>query len=662
MAMKKNHRQLALFIYLASLALSVFIFYLFIRFYPFPHRNESIRSQFLPWVANRLALYAPYKYWWSLGFIFIPLFSWALWRGLCLVFGIKLKSNRSLSYSSDPIAHFSPLEIGLATALICFLLVNFSYSAYYQFFYNYHHLNFITGPLNDVLNGKYLLIDAKTQYGFLNIFLTSFIFKAGLYFSHANVHYLSMVMGVIEYLAIYLLIRILTNSRFFAWLSIVFITTIHFYGYFPALFPSEIYVWPGNSAWRFFPVLPVFLSTLLWVKRQNKLYLYASQVLVALGFFWNLEVGIVLLLGYSAFWLAGFYLSKGSWQNRLKTIIFRLAVLLVMILSIITAYSLYTLIYAHRLPDWGQFYQYVVLFNNIGFLQRPDRAPLFGLNYLPIAAYAFIILSTVIRPYFHRGLPVKDLPFLVMIATFGYGIFNYYLNKQNLSDLATVIIPAGIIAIYLANQYHRLFTGHIKSFFGPKHTLTLLLLIGYVGLILNFFPVMRKFTVWTQKLYTDRRQNYRDIHFGTIYNYPAKNRIIALENTAYLTTPISELMTAADTIKSYVPIGQKAAVLGHFDHVLLMQAERTNIADFSYFCDNIHSQEEFEQVVRLYQNQPDYLFVDKNLFRDMAYYVSRCRDLGECTIAHIYSRVRSDFRFEKESGMIYVYKRFKSIR
>ena len=528
--MKSAKKKAGLF--LISLAIITLSAIYFIAHYNFPKpNNQAAIDQLLLWVAVRVSTGSPYKYWYPLAFLIVPGGTWLLWQGLCRFFKIKLKPKAFLKIKKEPIRKFGPLELLLITALITYLIFNYSYSSFYQFFFNYHHLNYITGPLNDVLNGKLMLINTKTQYGFLNIVLTSFIFKLGFWFSHANVHFLSMILGVIEYLCIYAIIRLLTSSRLWAVFGIVLTTAVHFYGAFSIFFPSEIYVWPGSSVWRFFPTMPAILLILLWLKKQDRRYLYASQAVTAIGFFWNLEAGIPFVLGQVALLLVNFYNSRGNLKTKLKPLALNLLRLLLMLLAIMALYSGYTWLLVKQLPDWRQLYYYLVLFSKSGFLQYAGRTSLNNpanliLAWLPILAYSFIILSAINRRYFKRGLPINDLSFLSLVAVFGFGIYRYYLSKQIVSNLAAVSIPAAIIAVYLAHQYSYLVFSLVfyRSKFYVKKT-TMILVINYFLVLVFLILPLNYFLKWQKKLAHHRQQDLKQVQQAAHFNYPPKNRL-----------------------------------------------------------------------------------------------------------------------------------------
>lgn len=633
-----------LIILILSMVVAVASFWYLAAHYSYPQVSQTTLDLYLPWVASRTAINTPYKYWWPAALLYIPTVTYGMWLGASWLRGKKLMPKVSWPSMSEKIVWPGVWEVGFFTVLIVGLLVNFSYNAFYQFFYNYHHLNFITGPLNDVLHGKILLVDTKTQYGFLNIFLTSWLFKAGWYFSHPNVHFLSMILGVLEYLAVYLILRLLTKSRLISLLGIIVTTSFHFYGVFPTLFPSEFFLWPGGSVWRFFPAMPAIFLTLWWSKDRRTILLHWSQLTVGVALLWDLEMGIPLVAGYVAALMTITYLTKGLLLERIREFIKRIFGLSIYVLLMMGSYDLYTYLAVRQWPNWSQYYYYVELFNS-GFLQYPNHAPLMGYVYWPILVYAIVILSAMIRKYFRFGLPIRDIPVLTMLSIYGYGIFRYYLGKQSESDWAAVIIPAAIVLVYLYSQCANFLAGRKWG------RVVAIVIFGIVFTL----PIV-KFVEWGVKLEKHRLSDYRLMKYDPNFNYPPKNRLIAVENTAVPTVPISELMESAKLIQRYTPNNERVAIIGYFDHVLLMQAERVNLADYSYLHATLYTKSELDGVVNLYRTVPKYLFVDKRVIRRAVEY-RNTPTLGENTLITIFDRVKDNFEYIDEAPMVFVYRR-----
>ncbi len=640
-----NNKQVKIFLF--SLCFSLASFVAFVYLFPFPRESEvEIYEKFVPWVATRTSLYTPYKYWWPLALVFIPGVTYVLWYILALLQRVPLMPRTFWKDQQDQKTSLSPIEIGIVCISIVLLLVNFSYSAFYQFFYNYHHLNFITGPLSDILSGKLLLIDVKAQYGFLHILLASFIFKYVLYFSHANVHFVSMILGCIEYLMAYLIIRKLTNSAVYSLSGLFFLVAIHFYGVFGFLFPSELYVWPGGSVWRFFPAIPTAWFLLLWLRTTKWRWGVMTQISVVTGILWNIEAGAPLVVAYLAVLILRFWYSNKTWLKSIQELLISFGSLVIIFAIYTGGYSLYTFVLVGSLPQWENVYYFTVLFNS-GFLQNRVGVPAIGIHYWPIVMYAVTIFLVMLRKYTKRGLPVVDLTLLSFLAVYGYGIYRYYIGKQSSSDLAAVILPAGIIFLY---YFYQVFQRMLQV--RPHKTLFA------VGILMSLFFVFQqaRFVYWTGKLFMARYTDYKLITTDPNINHPARNRILSIENTVVNTIPWTEVESTIKRIEKYVPAGKPIALLAYFDHILLMQSGRTNIADYWYLHSTIYTNEEVTSLKKEFKQVP-YLFVDKRLLRhNPKEYVDLKLPVGEQVLLDVFQDVRPQYEFVEDIGMLYVYK------
>lgn len=636
-------------LFFLSLSISFFLFSLFVYFFPFPQENQKyIDNIFLPWVAERTSLFTPYKYWWPLALVAVPGCTFILWHIVCNLQKVPLRTRSYWKKDTQAMPSVSPLEIGIASFLIVFLLVNFSYSSFYQFFYNYHHLNFIAGPLNDVLSGKYLLINTKAQYGFLNIFLASFVFKYVLYFSHANIHFISMVLGCIEYLCVYFILRFLTRNILVSLLGLSFITAIHFYGVFGFLFPSELYVWPGGSVWRFFPSMPTALCLLVWLQTEKKRWLFATYAGVIGGFLWNIESGAPLLLAFLSVLILRTWFSHESIWDKCRSISNVLIFFILTAILCMVVYSFYTWLAVGQFPHWSWLFYFATLFNS-GFLQNKNGAPLLGMHYWPIVMYAAAIFLTMTRKYFKQGLPVKELVFLSFLSVYGYGIYRYYIGKQSSSDLAAVIIPAGIICIYFF--YYLLQKVAVVN---PKR----IYIVAFSLLLTYFLYQQVRFVYWSIRLFSARYTELKTITTDPNVNHPPRNHIIAIENTVVQTIPWEEVEATIKKIEKYVPAGKPIALLGYFDHIILMQSGRTNSADYWYIHTTTYTHKEIEDIEKKYLKEGTFLFVDKRLFRNNpTEYVLAPLPIGEQVMLELFTKLRPHYTFIEDIGMLYVYKR-----
>src|SRR3990167_9013658 len=185
-----------------------------------------------------------------------------------------------------------------AIILIFIVVFDFGYLLETGIWVNYYHHNFMIGTINDLLQGKHLLIDTFNQYGLFYPFILFLVFRTVLQFSYMNL-YLAFMIGTVMYFAIlYFFILLITKKNLLSLVGLLVsmgvVMTFNFH-----TFPfSENYVWPGSIPLRYFFDGLVFL---LLLKNKNfksyNLHIITA-CLVAIAIFFNLETGISLGMGY----------------------------------------------------------------------------------------------------------------------------------------------------------------------------------------------------------------------------------------------------------------------------------------------------------------------------------------------------------------------------
>ncbi|MBC7759662.1 MAG: hypothetical protein H7069_12450 [Phormidesmis sp. FL-bin-119] len=646
-----NNSSTALF--LTSFVLSCVSFYLFVNYFPFPTNDPENLSRTLPWVLVLTPSSNNYKYWYPLALIYIPMMSFSGWLVLNKLFSKKTEERTFVLASQTLLIKLSVTELTLVSVALFFLLTNFSYASFYSYFINFHHFNYVTGPLNDLLNGRILLVDSRTQYGFLNIFLTSFIFKETLHFSHGNVHFLSMIFIFLEYLIFYLILRILTKRKVVAVLGVILIFSYHYYGMYPILFPSELPVWPGYT-WRYFMSSMVLLLVLNWHIRRSTLSMMFSQAGVALALFWQFESGICILISYLALLFVDFYMSGQALDfkinNRGPLLLSRLLTLTLWILGVIASYSCYTYLLAGMFPDWTHLIYYTKTFNK-GFYQG-TTIPSTLWWYWPILIYGAVLFLLFGVKYLKYKFPPEHLPYLVFLSVFGFGIFRYYIGWGGKDEMkpSAVVIPACLILVYFANETYVKVNARSLTWKHPLRFLT----NAFIALV--FFHAFYDFCYWTFKLNQQRLLNYQQLRLND-YNVPKKNRLILIE-TNPPTIPFLELTRTLDQIKKYVPEHKPIALIAAKDHPMLMQSERINLAHYWYMNVDLYTQTELDAVVELYIAHAKYLFVEKELLAKGSVYLNNHEGKSpESNLIEIFRRVKDHFIFEEDIGLLYVYRK-----
>lgn len=635
-----------------SFALASASFYAFVKIFPFPTNNSESLAQSLHWVKSLTPPSNDYKYWYPVALIYIPLSTFFGWLLLNKLFSNRIYEDFYPNSEPAPLQKLSVFELTWVSASLFVLLTNFSYAAFYAYLINFHHFNYITGPLNDVLNGRFLLVDVKSQYGFLNIFLTSWIFKYFLYFSHGNVHFLSMIFILLEYLAFYFILKLMTRSIRMALLGIVLIFSYHYFGMYPALFPSELAVWPGYT-WRYFMSSMALLLVLYWHLKRSTVSLLLSQASVALAFFWQFESGISVLGSYISLLCADFLLAGRGLdfksQGRGSELLSRLTTLALWMLGVATGYSVYAYIYAGTLPDWSNLVYYTKTFNN-GFLQGAS-IPSQIWWYWPILVYSCVLFLLFGVKFLKLKFPREHLPYLVFLSVFGFGIFRYYLGYGNDNvKPSSVVIPACIIFVYFCSQ---LFLGISKGNLSLRRPWTASAAMLATAI---FVHAAIDFSYWSVKLNQQRWLNKQQLKIPD-HNVPEKNRLILIDGNPP-TIPFPEFVASLEKIKKYVPAHQPIALIAYLDHPILMQSERVNLAHYWYMHTDLYTQKELDEVAELYISKAEFIFVEKGLMARSGEHLNKIQGrLPESNLIEIFRKIRPHYSFQEDIGLLYVYRK-----
>lgn len=208
--------------------------------------------------------------------------------------------------------------------IISLLLFNPRYQFSYEKIANYggeaihqfHHANFFIAPINEVINGKMLLVNAQAQYGILLTYIPAVILKF-THLSYSNFNLYNIIVSIIYVFIFYLFLVKVTHNRFLS-----FIATIGFIklSFFRAFWPYEIYTLPSTIPVRyFFDIIAMYSIYILYNNFSYK-KLYFSSFILSLAFFYNTEIGLSIILAYFGIVTINFILHIKDKNMRLRTI------------------------------------------------------------------------------------------------------------------------------------------------------------------------------------------------------------------------------------------------------------------------------------------------------------------------------------------------------
>jgi hypothetical protein len=181
---------------------------------------------------------------------------------------------------------------------LCLLLVLVGLVYQPELPFDRHHLGLFLAPVNDVLHGKWLLVDSATQYGIGAIYALAAGFRTlGLPVYYSGMSLIVDLLFLLQYAVLFLILRRATKSLL---LSLAGIGAILYFNFLATAWPSMLSI-PAQSPLRY-----GMIYLLLWIAlcvpiMNSKLLRYLEPVLLGLASFWSLETFLYVFVSVDAF-------------------------------------------------------------------------------------------------------------------------------------------------------------------------------------------------------------------------------------------------------------------------------------------------------------------------------------------------------------------------
>jgi len=322
------------------------------------------------------------------------------------------------------------------------------------------HYVYILGPVNDVLQGKTLLVDAPSQYGLFFVYSIALVFVAlQTKVTFANLAILHILSYVIGYSLIYGILVKCTKNRIMAVAAILFIIEMN---YFACIDPQLA---PQIGFLRFGAWIPI---TLLLMFRFNRgpdagvKERFAHLVIlgcVGIATFWGLDVGVYILGAYLVQVLVAYPAERFGSVRWLKRALHDIVIVLITVLCVFVFVQVYTCFRSGQWPRWEMFVADAFLYGTSGFGMLPT--PFLGPYYALIVIYFIAVMWILIQQVYvaSRG-GMKAFTFLTV-----YGVLQlvYYLGRSHPNNLHHVFIPAVIVGAWLLAECVRRSTVFFRS-------------------------------------------------------------------------------------------------------------------------------------------------------------------------------------------------------
>ncbi len=152
--------------------------------------------------------------------------------------------------------------------------------------YDLHHYNYYIGPINDLLNGRTLLVDVFSQYGIGVILFLSAPFHLSLPLTYHGLSFVISALAAIQLILIYFILRKLLSSSVLITAALLFVTLISL---FSGNDPYQVL--PGIGPLRFLPSM-VFLVLTYICKEKKDIgagWVVLKWLVLGLASLWSFE-------------------------------------------------------------------------------------------------------------------------------------------------------------------------------------------------------------------------------------------------------------------------------------------------------------------------------------------------------------------------------------
>jgi hypothetical protein len=306
--------------------------------------------------------------------------------------------------------------------------------------------HFFLGPVNDVVHGRALLVDANSVYGISSAYLIALWFK--LVPLNYGTFWLFGGLMSIAYLAVgWAIARAAGASRILAAGAIVIAALIALLAveYPPAGFPNL-------GGLRFCPPL-VLVAVAMLTCRDGRSASRSPWVLVTLGFFstWSID-GLVYCLGaYIALAMLD-ALSAGSWrQGAVELVKSGLAVVAALVTAQLV-FGIVTLIFAGSWPDWGMYVRLFKAWSDVVAGAFGTTVANWSRSWLIAGLYAGSALAVCQMALSDRAfLPRRSLIAIAGLTGTGIAFLTYFISHTfDLYLLYTSVPALVLVAIWLS--------------------------------------------------------------------------------------------------------------------------------------------------------------------------------------------------------------------
>lgn len=308
------------------------------------------------------------------------------------------------------------------------------------------HQNHVLGPVSDLMFGKSLLVDSNCQYGvFFNYFVMACF--AVIPISLQGLSLIAMILYVIQYTVVFAILRFLTNSSVWAFLSLLVIMLMNFF----ATLGGEISAFPSLGPLRFlWPLLLVYVF--VWragdASREN-LWLNLGRALVGVMSIWSFETFAYTLAAYIGVTGYEILAQPKALRQKLWALIKNWALVVPYILGAHMLLALNIHLRSGQWPQWSHYLDYVFLYSAGGW-GTMAVAP-----WTPWILFCIVPFTVLVKAGWdivQGGSKAANFSLVVGLAFLSVMEFTYFLGRSHINNIYHVSTPVLLLMSYGLNR------------------------------------------------------------------------------------------------------------------------------------------------------------------------------------------------------------------
>jgi len=314
------------------------------------------------------------------------------------------------------------LFLGLAFLIIVFFVLE------PRFPITWHDYAYFLGPVWEIASGKTIYTQIQSQYGFLSVILFGLIQKFKV-FNFINLASVVFILYIVQYFLSFYLILSLSQSITLSILSLFSILTLNYFSIYHL--PASI---PQVGPMRWLPIILLIFAFNKIKKINSPLFIF----LVALASFWQIDIGIAILLSYGACLFFFFMVKKLNFKELITSYL----LLIIGLISIFALINLVQIVLGYKIIDIFGSFAKIKEYSRGGFGMIPMESRTYFWLLLLLYFFSFILFISDSQSF------INQLLLLISNLSFFAGV--YYVGRShphNLFNLSILFLLSFFIFI-----------------------------------------------------------------------------------------------------------------------------------------------------------------------------------------------------------------------